>query len=226
MAKIVEGEINNSRSAANALQDVLDMGFFETSTIKIASTDHAVEGSIYVSKGSAIKGAALVETMENGRDAKGYAALRKLLGLKQAYFQYETGGDHTLAIESEGLNVDISLLIEHMPNLPAEAPSQFKSNETIPPNAKQRFDIPDAAELKGLSKPVVEKADPDKVVRGEKRMRKLAKRDMLFKGPVALALMLVMIAGVWHYFGDQIMAGLQPHSKASAAKHKQNKRAH
>lgn len=226
MAKIVEGQINSNRSAAHALQEVLDMGFFETSTIKIASTDHAVEGSIYVSKGSAIKGAALVETGESGREAKGYQALRKLLALKQAYFQYETGGDHTLAIESEGLNVDIGLLIEHLPNLPAEAPSQFKSNETIPPNAKQRFEIPDAAELKGLTKPVVEKADPDKVVRGEKRMRNLARRDMLFKGPVLLAVMLVMIVGIWHYFGAQIMTSFLPKAKAPVTKAKQHKRSH
>lgn len=207
MTTIMETHVDSEHSAAKALQSILDMGFFETSTIQVASTDHSAEGAIYISKGSAIKGASYVESGDQARAEKGYNALRKLLALKQAYFVYKTGGDHTMALESEGLNVDIFTIIEQLPNLPAAAPDRFKQEQTIPPNQKQRFEI-DAEELRSGSKPQIDKADPDRVSRGKKRMRRLEMRNMILKGPLIWACVLGMGYGVWHYFGPQIKTAM------------------
>ena len=224
MPTILETHVDSDNSAAKALQDVLNMGFFETSTIQVASTDHSAEGLIYISKGSAIKGATYVESGEQAPVEKGYAALRKLLQLKQAYFVYKTGGDHNLALESEGLNVEISTIIEQLPNLPVAPPDQYKQEQTIPPNQKQRFEI-DAEELRSGSKAQIDKVDPEKKARGKKRMRSLEKRNMLLKGPLIWACIIGLGYGVWHYFGDNIKTALASKTKNSqAVKHKPSRK--
>lgn len=227
MTKIMETHVDSDRSAARALQDILDMGFFEISTIYVTSTDHSAEGSIYISKGSAIKGAKYVEPGEKEHAEKGYTALRKLLLLKQSYFVYKTGGDHSLALESEGLNVDITDIIDQLPNLPPTAPDKYKQEHTIPPNQKQRFEI-DAEELRGVNKPKDVKIDTERKARGKKRMRSLEMRNMLLKGPVIWACVIGLGYGVWHYFGDSIKTALTAKPKpAQAAKHKPvKKRSH
>lgn len=224
MTKIMDTHVDSNSSAAKALQSILDMGFFETSTIKVASTDHSAEGAIYISKGSAIKGATYVENGDTDRAEKGYQALRKLLAIRQAYFVYETGGDHTMALESEGLNVDIFTIIEQLPNLPTAAPDRFKQEQTIPPNQKQRFEI-DAEELRSGNRPQMNKADPEKVSRGKKRMRRLEMRNMILKVPLIWACVIGVGYGVWHYFGDQIKSAMSSKSKtAQSVKHKPRSR--
>jgi hypothetical protein len=224
MATIMETHVDSDNSAAKALQSILDMGFFETSTINIASTDHSAAGAIYVSKGSAIKGATYVESGEKERVEKGYQALRKLLALRQAYFVYKTGGDHTMALESEGLNVDIYTIIEQLPNLPAAAPDKFKQEQTIPPNQKQRFEI-DAEELRSGNRPQLDKTDPEKVSRGKKRMRRLEMRNMILKVPLIWACVIGLGYGIWHYFGAQIKSAMTSKSKtAQTMKHKPRSR--
>ena len=151
---------------------------------------------------------------------KGYTALRKLLQLKQAYFVYKTGGDHNMALESEGLNVEISTIIEQLPNLPVAPPDKFKQEQTIPPNQKQRFEI-DAEELRSGSKPQQDKIDPEKKARGKKRMRNLEMRNMLLKGPLIWACIIGLGYGVWHYFGASIKTALAAKSKTTQTiKHK------
>ncbi|PZM78310.1 MAG: hypothetical protein DKT66_24075 [Candidatus Melainabacteria bacterium] len=224
MTTILETHVDSNSSAAKALQSILEMGFFETSTIHVASTDRSEEGAIYISKGSAIKGAVYRETCEQGRTEKGYSALRRLLNLKQAYFVYKTGGDHSLALESEGLNVDIEDIIQQLPNLPPEAPDRYKQEQTIPPNQKQRFEI-DAEELRSGNRPQVDKHDPDKVARGKKRMRRLEMRNMILKGPLIWACVIGLGYGVWHYFGPTIKTALASKGKTThAVKHKPAKK--
>jgi len=224
MPKILETQVNSEKSAASALQDILNMGFFETSTVEVASTDHSAEGCIYISKGSAIKGASYKESHEQAPVEKGYAALRKLLQIKQAYFVYKTGGDHNLALESEGLNVEIGTIIEQLPNLPMTPPDQYKQEQTIPPNQKQRFEI-DAEELRSGSKSQIDKVDPEKRARGKKRMRNLEMRNMILKGPLIWACIIGLGYGVWHYFGDNIKSALASKSKtAQTVKHKPSRK--
>ncbi len=213
MTKILDTHVDSDHPAAKALQDILNMGFFETSTIIVAATDHSEEGSIYVSKGSAIKGAAWKEAGEQGREDKGYQALRRLLAIKQSYFVYNTGGDHNLALESEGLNVDIGLLIEHLPFLPVEMPDAFRQDQTIPPNQKQRFEI-DAEELRSGTRALIEK-DLGKKLKGKKRMRNLEMRNMLLKGPVIWACVIGLGYGVWHYFGPTIKTAMASKPKTT-----------
>lgn len=223
MPTILETHVGSDSSSAKALQSILEMGFFETSTIHVAATDHSAEGDIYISKGSAIKGASYQESGEQQPVEKGYAALRKLLNIKQAYFVYKTGGDHNLALESEGLNVDIQTIIDELPNLPPVAPGQYKQEQTIPPNQKQRFDI-DAEELRGGIKPQIDKSDPEKVAKGKKRMRRLEMRNMILKGPLIWLFIIGSLWGVWHYCGPQIANSLMSKNKPTAAvKHKQKR---
>ena len=138
--KIVQsGKIWSNRTSREVLWSIMKLQKVDQGVLRIVSADKKVDGCVALANGMYILGA----NTEGG--ATGYEAVKQLLRLGEATFQYIDYTNSDLGVLDQDLKIRVTQLINMLPNLP-ENMGQMQGTNTL--NRIRAMDVEELTAIK------------------------------------------------------------------------------
>lgn len=184
METVLDGRINSDFDMCHAVDNVMGLGYFKCSILEIASTDQSTRGSIALSDGKFVIGAAL----ENSQ-VSGYEAVRRLFMLTNAYYCYKAANRATLGALDQDLNIALGDLRSMLPSMPVTLPDNKTPRR--PPTYWRMEDVKETKIVRQYSE-------------GVARVRDLEAKSMKWRGIILWSFFGAMAIAIWATYGSEI----------------------
>ena len=180
-AKVVQsGKIWSNRTSREVLWSIMKLQKVDTGVLRIVSNDKSVDGSIALANGMYILGGMTAD------GETGDPAVKQLLGLTEATFQYLDYSHIELGDLDQDLKIRVTQLINLLPNLP-ESMEQMQGTNTL--NRIRAMDVEELAQIKKAAEAGVDQ----NVVQ---QIRQFEDKRMRFRGIAMWGTFVVVSLGV------------------------------
>ena len=179
--KVVQsGKIWSNRTSREVLWSIMKLQKVDVGVLHIVSNDKTVDGCIALANGMYILGG----NTEAG--VTGYDAVKQLLGLTEATFQYIDYSHSEIGELDQELKIRVTQLINLLPNLP-NSMQQMQGTNTL--NRIRAMDVSELAEIKKAAEAGVDQ----NVVQ---QIREFEDKSMRFRALAMWGAFLVISLGV------------------------------
>ncbi len=138
--KVVQsGKIWSNRTSREVLWSIMKLQKVDVGVLHIVSNDKTIDGCIALANGMYILGGSTEE------GATGYAAVKQLLKLTEATFQYIDYSNSDIGELDQDLKIRVTQIINMLPNLP-ENMEQMQGTNTL--NRIRAMDVEELAQIK------------------------------------------------------------------------------